>query len=156
MRRKTSKKSHKKTLIAVLLVLIFGVILTVGILQNLPIPQNPQKVPAAEYFEIFDATVDDARPKFNDSGEIIAYEMYALRYKLRAVKGDAHNVVAKSWAAAPPDEFPLIRQGEYATVEQRTSESAPYLLHETNAEGKYPFTVRLRSDEAEGEIVIYL
>jgi len=154
MRRKTSKKSHKKTLIAVLLVLIFGVILTVGILQNLPPP--PKEWTAAEYFEIFDATVDDARPKFNDSGEIIAYEMYALRYKLRAVKGDAHNVVAKSWAAAPPDEFPLIRQGEYATVEQRTSESAPYLLHETNAEGKYPFTVRLRSDEAEGEIVIYL
>ena len=158
-RKKRYKKTSKKTLIVVACLLIFGIIVIVGLYQNWLLPQNQssqQKVPAAEYFEIFDAGPQDAIPhERNASGAIIAWEMYSLRYKLKAVKGDAHNVVIKSWAMAEPDNFEIIPRGENVTVFQETTAFAPYLL-EMDANGKFPFVVKITSSEAEGEIVIEL
>lgn len=159
MKKKARKKTRRQTLIAVALVTIFGVIVFLGIYQNWLLPQNPppqEKAPAAEYFQIFNATVDNAQPKFNASGQIIAYEMYSLRYVLKAVKADSHNVIIKSWALAPPETFTIIQKGENVTVVQSTTQSAPYLLSELNTDGKYKFTVNIISTEAEGAIVIWL
>lgn len=158
MKKKAGKKTYKKSLIAVTLVVTFGVIIVLGIYQHrlLPQAQPTQKFQAAEYFEIVDATVDNANPKFNSTGALVAWEMYALRYTLKAVKGDAHDVVIKSWAQAQPVYFDVIQKGGNVTVTQTSTQTAPYLLEVQNVDGKFKFTVNLRSAEAEGKIDIWL
>jgi len=151
-------RNRKKTSILFVLLLIFGVIIAVGVYQNMhqSSSQSNQEYSAAEYFEIVNATINDGKLRRNETtGEIIAVEIYSISFEVKAVKGDAHNVVVQGWARSQPEELGTILKGEArAVIEQRTSTSAPY-LSQKNADGKFPMTIRITSQEASGFIIIY-
>lgn len=155
---KKKSKVNKKIVIALLLIVTFSVIIALGFYQNKA--QPTQKKSAKEYFEIIEATVNDGEfrdPKVEEGGDYNTSQVliiYSISFQLKAKGGDAHNVVVKSWGEAEPEYFEKILKDTSVYVEQSSLRRSGYLSRKT--EGKFPFEVKLRSDEAEGSIIIYL
>lgn len=157
-KRKKKSKRRKKITIALSLFIFCIVVAMFWLYQNKA--QSTQKKSAAEYFEIFGATVNYGEfrdPTVEEGG---SYEnsrvliIYGLSFQLKAKGGDAHNVVVKSWGQAEPVPFEVILQNQSVYVEQTSSKAAGYLSEKEG--GKFTFKVEIRSDEAEGSIIIYL
>lgn len=155
MRKKKRGKRFNKAKIAVLLFIVSVVILTAAALYSSQ-PRIFEKKPAEEYFRIFDATVDYGEPRFNDNNEMIAVVIYTFRFKIEAVGGDAHSVnIFCDIPSADPADLLDMKKGENQTVvfEALLGQGIGY-LSEKNDEGKFPFPIRITSDEAEGTIII--
>lgn len=153
-KKKAAKGHTRSLLILFVIVAVLGVIIVWGAYQNLP--ESVQPPTAEEYFDIIEPTIDDGELVRNQtSGEILAVKIYAISYKVKAVIGDAHNVVAQSWSGAEPEELGTIKEGEWAQVnQQRTPQYSPY-LSEKDDQGKFPMRLRITSSEASGYITIY-
>jgi len=156
MKRGRNRKTRKKTLGLLAILLVFVAIIAVGVYQSRPQPKKP----AAEYFEIFEATVnegefrdptEDQGGSYQNSSVLI---IYGISFKIRAIGGDAHNVIVASWATATEEYFEKIVKGQYAYYTKAATPPAGYLSKKEG--GKFPFEVKMRSSEAEGTIKIYL
>jgi len=118
-----------------------------------PPAYSPQsKLPAAEYFEIVNATTDSAQ--FMDSNKTIL-KVSSLLFTIKPIKGDVHNLHIESWAGSEPWDALYLKQGEVSLtgfVELRS----PYgYITEKETRG-FPITIDVTSTEAEGEITFYL
>ena len=160
-RRKSIKKKRRVNRPLVILSLAIVIVISLSAVSYLN--QLPRaKKPADEYFEIFDATVNDGEFQEPSLGQGGSYEnssvliIYSVSYKLRAVEGDAHNVVVRAWAKADFVDFEVISKDQSRYVEQWSSRTAGGFLTRKAENGKFPFPVKLTSDEAEGTITIYL
>lgn len=142
------KGKKNKRLIAFVLLLIFGIIIAIGFYQGQLQLLQPKK-PAEEYFELFDYGPDNCQLLNNGSSLMI----YEIHFWIKAVGGDAHSVIAKSWANAQPEYVGDIEANQLKFVSQ-ASPSFGYISHR-NSDGMYPFPVKLTSREAEGTITIY-
>ena len=156
MRKGKRRKRRKKKVVLLAMLLVFVSIIIVAVYQSQPQPKKS----AAEYFEIFDSTVNygEFREPTEDEGG--SYEnsnvliIYGVSFKLKAIGGTAHNVVVQSWAKADPVYFEIIAKDQWKYVEQTSLPPAGYFSRKEG--GKFPFRVRIRSSEAEGDIIIYL
>jgi len=148
---------RKKTLVVLTIIAVLVSIIIVGAYQSQPQPKKP----AAEYFEIFEATVNDAEFRDPPEDQGGSYQtssiliIYGISFKLRAKLGDAHNVVIESWTSRVPNRYyEIILKGQYGYYDE--SSPSPFGYFSRKEEGKFPFKVRIRSSEAEGTITIYL
>ena len=155
MVKKTGRnKSLKKTVIAAILIIAFGFIIAIGVYRN----QYPAKKSAAEFFEIFDHSFLDREyrePTIAEGGGPETSNtviVYGIKFKLKAIGGDAHNVIVEGWGEAEPENFDVILKDQDVTVEQMSNR--PYGIAIERENGKFPFTVKIISSEAEGEIII--
>lgn len=161
-RVKKRKRVNKPLVIVSLAIVIVISLYVVSYLSQLQ-RGSQKKLPADEYFEIFEQTVNDGEfldPKLDEGG---SYEnssrllIFSISYKLRAVGGDAHNVVVGSWGPTENfEEFEVILNGQYGYVEQGSIRTGGGFMTKKAENGKFPFPVKLTSDEAEGTITIYL
>lgn len=148
-KRRKRRKTHKRKLILLVLLLFFSVIIVAWWHQS---QQLTQKKSAAEYFEIFDT---DFLGRNATSGTVEGLLLHEVYFKVRAVGGDAHSVHVTSKGMVLKQDEPW-----FETIEEGGSEqvilvfnSAMYVIKE---EEGYPFSIRITSREAEGEITIHL
>lgn len=153
-KRRRVKKPLVILSVATFIVIILSAALYLGQLQG-----GSQKKSADEYFEIFDATVNLGEFRDPPIGQGGSYEnssiliIKGVSFKLRAIRGDAHAVIVKSWGKAEPVDLETILKGQWKYVEQES----PYGYLSQKAEnGKFPFPVDISSREAEGTIIVYL
>lgn len=151
MRKKRRKRRKKIKEVLVLLVVILFLVLAVA--SFLSQQRSQEKMPAEEYFRVFDATVDDAEPRTNDT-VVVGWMIYGISFKLQAVVGDAHNVVVQSWAMADLVYFGDIPKDRFGYVSQMSPRPYGY-MSKINEDGEFPMTIRISSKEAEGKITIY-
>jgi len=157
MKRKRNT-TLKKTAIALVIVLAFSVIIGYGVYLSRP----KEKKPPAEYFEILDPALIDREYRnptvaegggHNTSKYVI---VYGIQFKLKAVGGDAHNVIIDGWGSVEPIGFASIAKDQYEIVTQTSNH--PLGVRITRDEmGRFPFEVRIASDETlpDGTIIIY-
>jgi len=131
-------------------VVVFFIVIMAAAYQT---SQSKPKEPADEYFDILDAQYLGT-PK--QIGKVKGISLSELRFKIRAVKGDAHNVYAQSgysdWAegiATPPD----IQKGQNATVYLTGIGMDIYVDQET---GDFGVEVQISCSEANGVIFVPL
>lgn len=156
--RKKKKRTRINKQIVVLSVIIgaFMVAAVASYLTQSPgVEKEPgvDKKPAKEYFKVLNATIDYAEPRYNDTA-IIAWEIFDISFTLQAVGGDANNVIVQSWANAEPVELGDIQKDHSKYVTQSSPPPFGY-LSEINENEKFPMTIRITSEEAEGKITIY-
>lgn len=157
-KRIKKRKKTRRTVVLLSILLVFAVILVIGLYQLQPIPKKP----ASEYFEIFEATVDDGEFRNPSIPEGGSYEnssvliVYGLSFKLRAVGGDAHFVVVKSWATANPVPIDIINKGQYEFVQQYSLRPYGLMVEKDSESGKFRFTIGIKCSEAEGDITFDL
>lgn len=153
---KKRRKSRKWTWILIAFILVLGIIVVPRLFQSLASSPKVEKSRAEEYFEIFNATVNDGVFKdgssYEDSSRLV---IYGISFCLRTKGGDAHDVIIQSWAKAEPVDFETILEGQYKYVEQSSQSPFGY-LSEKAENGMFPFDVKISSVEAEGTITIYL
>jgi hypothetical protein len=160
---KSGKPKTKKIIISLIIIFAFVGIIALGLYQSLSQSQTrPSKKPAAEYFEIFEATVNDGEFEMPSVDQGGSYEnssilfIFSISYKIRAIGGDAHNVVIKSWAKADLVDFQVIQKDQWEYVEQTSSRPLYGYKSTKDSTGKFPFQAKIVSDEAEGTILIYM
>lgn len=154
------RKSYKKIGVVLAISIPLTIIIVVGIYQ-LQGQGQPIKKQAKDYFEIVEPTVDNGEflnPTIDQGGSYqnsSHLRVYSLSFKLKAIGGDAHSVVVKSWATANSVPIEGIARGEWEYV---TQESAPPfgMVVGKNSEGIFQFTLKITSEEADGEITFSL
>ena len=152
MKKKRRKKGTKVKKEIVVLLVIIGV-LVVAAASYLSQQRSREKKPAEEYFRVFDATINDAEPRTNDTA-IVRWIIYGISFKIQTVGGDAHDVIVQSWGKAYPVYVGDIPKGEFRYVSQMSSRPFGY-MSKIDEDGKFPMTIRITSKEAEGAITIY-
>ncbi len=149
-KRKKRRKSRKWVWILFAFILLLGIIVVPRLFQS-----QSERQRADDYFEIFDAAVNDGDFKdgssYEDSSILV---IYGISFKLRAKGGDAHDVIIQSWAQAEPVDLETILEGQYKYVEQASVPPFGYLTEKAE-NGMFPFDVEIKSVEAEGTITIY-
>lgn len=147
-------RNTKKAIVGLFIIIVLAAIIALGVYQNKP----QAKKSAAEYFEILDPSLTDREylePSIADGGGPETSNVlivYGISFKLKAIGGDAHNVIVDSWGEAEPVNFDEMRKNQYESVEQTSPR--PLGVRIEREEGKFPFPLRIFSSEAEGEIII--
>jgi len=158
MKRKKNTSFGKKVAI-ISVFLIFVIIVALGVYQNRAQPRQPKS--AAEYFEIFDATVNDGEFRdppvlegggYNTSRILIIYD---VEFQLKAKGGDANSVIVKAWGKVEPQIFDSIPKNQWVDVHFQAARPLGYLSEKVDGKG-FPLEIETRSEEAEGTITIYL
>lgn len=151
MRRKKRIKKRKvsKSVLILSLVVVIAIIISVAIYLNQQ-QGSFQKRTAEEYFEILNATVDYGDFRQNDTVVI-----YTISFEIKAVGGDAHDVMVQSWARAQNYAVGTILEGETKAVMEMTSNPPFGILSRENEDGKFPMEIRITSMEADGYVTIY-
>ena len=141
------RKTYKRTLISLVILLVFVVII-IALLQS----QGPQKKPASEYFQISET---DFLAWNATSGGVEGVLLREVYFNVSSVEGDAHNVYIRSVGMLTKGNEPWFETIEKGEIKQVILEfnSPVYVIKEKDG---YPFTVKITSKEAEGEIKIYL
>jgi len=149
MRRKKRIKKRKvsKSVLILSLVVVIAIIISVAIYLN---QQQGGLRTAEEYFEILNATVDYGDFRQNDTVVI-----YTISFEIKAVGGDAHDVMVQSWARAQNYAVGTILEGETKAVMEMTSNPPFGILSHENEDGKFPMEIRITSMEADGYVTIY-
>lgn len=149
MRRKKRIKKRKvsKSVLILSLVVVIAIIISVAIYLN---QQQGGLRTAEEYFEILNATVDYGDFRQNDTVVI-----YTISFEIKAVGGDAHDVMVQSWARAQSYAVGTILEGETKAVMEMTSNPPFGILSRENEDGKFPMEIRITSMEADGYVTIY-
>ena len=145
-KRKRRKKSNKRLVILLLVASILIILAVAAYLIQHNGPQDLQKKPAVEYFEVLNANV-----LVGDLLEENTWKISSISFELQAIGGDAHNVIIQSWAMAEPQELENILENESKAV---ILQSPNGQVVETNNEGMLPVIIKVTSDEAEGKITI--
>jgi len=133
-------------------ILIIGVFIAIALLYQLQpqqLSQNPEKELAENYFEIINATVNFGWLKQNDTVLIIEQ----LGFMLKAVGGDAHDVIIRSTAMseAYQEIDPLLKnQTRYIDLYYK------YGYMSKRTEKGFPIEIKIWSLEAEGTINVIL
>ncbi len=152
-KRRKRRKSRKWVWILLAFIIVLSIIIVPRLFQG---QYELQKKSVEEYFEIFDATVNDGEFRggltYENSSAVI---IYGISYKIRAKGGDAHDVIIQSWARAEPLDLLTILEGQYKYVEQSSAPPFGYLTEKAE-NGMFPFDVKIKSAEAEGTITINL
>lgn len=147
-------RNIKKAMVALFVIIVLAAVIALGVYQNKP----QAKKSAAEYFEILDPALTDREylePSIAEGGGPETSSMlrvYGISFRLKAIGGDAHNVIVESWGEAEPVNFDEIRKNQYGAVQQTSPH--PYGVAIEREDGKFPFPVTIFSSEAEGEIII--
>lgn len=132
-------------------VLIVGTV-AIALLYQLQFQPQSQGLPkerAEDYFEVINATVNDG---WFESNETILF-IRVLGFTLKAVGGDAHDVIIQSTAMSEPRELvqPLLKnQSRYIELAYK------YGYMSTRTEKGFPVEIKIWSREAEGTITVFL
>ncbi len=146
-KKRKARKSRRKTVIIIALPIIFVAIIALGVYQGTQPTPNPIKKEARDYFQIIEPTVNYAKPIGNDS-----WILYQIGFTLKAVGGDAHGVVVRSWANSEPVELGTILSNQSRYVELISTSG----YHAEVKDGKILTTVGIGSVEAIGKITLDL
>jgi len=159
-RRKGTSAKKIGTIVAVLL--IFAVIVGIGLYQLQAQSRPFVKKQAKDYFEILEPTVNDydyLNPTVDKGG---SYEnsstlmVYSISFQLKAIGGDAHSVVVKSWAQAEMYPIVSISQNQQQYVQQDSSRPFGKPIYKNSTTGYFEFTIGITSEEADGDITFAL
>jgi len=161
MRKERRKRtSHKKIGIALAILIPVTIIIVVGIYQLQGQGQLVKKQ-AKDYFEIVEPTVDNGEfldPTIDQGGSYqnsSRLRIYGISFTLKAIGGDAHSIVVKSWAQADLFAIEALAKDQSQYVYQ-TSTPPFGMIVEKNSQGIFQWTVKITSEEAEGEITFGL
>ncbi|MEM3627866.1 MAG: hypothetical protein QXJ11_06235 [Candidatus Bathyarchaeia archaeon] len=136
----------------------FTIAITVILIAAIREAQTPkpsrQKVPANEYFEIKDAIPTE----WDESRSTNEYLFITqVRFKLTAIGGDAHHVLIIVPGFSPLEEWPYIDEIKQNKTIDITLPKLQYAYRSIKTEdGYFPFTIRIDSDEAYGNITILI
>jgi len=154
-----AKKSRKtsRAPVLILVLLVFGIIIVIGVYQS-----QPQNViyEAKDYFEVSGSVLGENVTLVLTNSSVRV--LYVMEVTIKAVKGDANNVVIMSWAGGQAVEIGNIPKGTTVT---RIISSSSYMagggyLSKRDATG-FPVKIRVRSTETFAEspkdqIIFYL
>ncbi len=140
------KKTSAKRNIAILaIIVISSIIVAVGAYQNYrPSPSYSVQ----EYFQVVDAGIIDAEPQNNGT----IYIVRAITLTIKAVKGDANEVVVQSWGYSEQELIGYMKKDEPKTI----SLFSTYGVKITKQPDGLPTSIRINSLEASGEINFFL
>lgn len=140
------KRKKRQKLIVVSTVLVIAVAIAVAVL-SMP-KSNPEMAQSKDYFEIHDIFFFPY-PRPENTG----FELQYLTFNITAVGGDATRVyIPGGMRQGPAAAIGKISQGESVMVD---IEYSPAYYSKRDEQG-FPVRVYVSSDQAEGEIVIYL
>ena len=152
MRRKKRIKKRKVSKSVLILSLVAGIVIIISVASYLSQQQGGfQKRTAEEYFEILDATIDYG--EYREEGTALV--IYAISFKIKAVEGDAHDVMVQSWARAQRYYVGEILKGETKAVMEMMSNPPFGYFSKKNEDGKFPMEIKITSMEADGYVTIY-
>jgi hypothetical protein len=159
-KRRKERTSYKKIGVVLAVLIPLTIIIVVGLYQ-LPTQSQTVKKQAREYFEILEPTVDNGEflnPTVDQGGSYqnsSRLRIYGISFTLKAIGGDAHSIVVRSWAQADLFAIEGLAKGEEKYVSQISA--YPYgMIVEKNSEGVFQWTAKITSEEAEGEITFDL
>lgn len=149
----SKRKKRKKVSFRFLTILAFIVIIAVGMaLMILKQPSQTQrfKMDPNEYFVFLDVSAFGYHPQ--NAPNIIRVKM--MHFKMMPIGGDANNVVIFVEGIVNPANYyyPQIKNG----TEQVVEIIFPNELQIRRGEKGYPVKIRIRADEAEGYVTIWL
>lgn len=143
------RKSKKKTILAIALLLVFAVIIVIGFHQS---QQEVKQYTVEEYFEVTAAVEPMGNDLFENNGTV--WIIHAIWAGVRPVKGDAHAVVVQSWAGSDPLNLGDIPKGQI-----RRDIMNSYLgshIAQNRTDGNFHVTLRIYSQEASGRVDVVL
>ena len=148
-RPKKSKKVPSKEILAIMLIAFSIVAVIVGIIVYQQLPKGSKiKKDANEYFQFLDTSALAKRT----SEKVIRINY--LFFKLVPVGGDAHHVVIFAEGMANPENY------YYSEIKNGTEQNVEIQffspIQSVKQGNVYPITIRIRSDEAEGSVTLYL
>jgi len=133
------------------LAVMVAVIVSSAVYQN----QTPHpKLAAKDYFGISDAIIVEADMDKSTENQLFINQ---IRFSLTAVGGDAHHVLVQVGGMSAIEDWPqisLLSQNE--TVSILTPELTYSYRSIKTADGYFPFTVKIDSNEASGTITIMI
>lgn len=153
-RRAKRKRKNRKTYVYSFFTIAITVILIAAIREaQTPKPSHP-KAPANEYFEIKDAIPTE----WDESRSTDKYLFITqVRFNLTAIGGDAHNVLIIVPGFASLEEWPYFNEIKQNKTIDITLPKLQYAYRSIKTEdGYFPFTIRIDSAEAYGDITILI
>lgn len=133
------------------LAVMVAVIVSSAVYQN----QTPHpKLAAKDYFGISDAIIVEADMDKSTENQLFINQ---IRFSLTAVGGDAHHVLVQVGGMSAIEDWPqisLLNQNE--TVSILTPKLTYSYRSIKTADGYFPFTVKIDSNEASGTITIMI
>ena len=142
-KEKKQKKSHKKTIAAITLLTVFGIIIVLGAYQYQPaIPPTVE-----EYFEVTAAIEPMGNDRIENNGTV--YILHAIWVGVKAVGGDAHGVVVQSWAGSDDLQLGDIPKGQTRSDMMVSFTGAVVRQQE---DGNFYVKLTIRSNEVSGTI----
>ena len=146
------RKRRERTSFKFSIILAFIVIIAIVILIILKQPSQTQKsrMDPSEYFMFLDVSAVGYHPQ--NAPNIIRIRM--LHFKIMPICGNANNVVIFMEGMVNPADYyyPQIKNGTEQIVEITFSNE----LQIRKEEKGYPIKIRIRADEAEGYVTIWL
>jgi hypothetical protein len=136
----------KKTVIAVVLLLIFGTIIALGVYQS---QLHTRQYTVDEYFDVSVGIEPWAGDKVFSNGTVAI--IHSIVVTVKAVEGDAHGVIIQSWAGSESAVLEDIAKGESKTDYMISTEGARFTR---GTDGKYTVGLHILSLEASGEISV--
>jgi hypothetical protein len=141
-----SKKSNRKRDAAILLiVVIFTAIAVIGLYQNM---SSSRPLTAQEYFQVTQAGIIDG--SVEDNGTI--YIVKAITVTFKPVRGDAHEIVVRSWANSEPQDVGDLKKDALKTV----SLFSTYGVALRRQPQGFLTSIRITSWEVSGELKFFL
>jgi hypothetical protein len=139
------KTSRKRNIAISAIIVVFGIIVVVGLYQNYR-PYYP--ISAQEYFQVVDAGIIDADVQNNGT----IYIVKAITLTIKAVKGDANEVVVQSWGYSLEEEIGYMKKDDPKTI----SLFSTFGVKITKQPDGLLTSIRISSLEASGEINFFL
>lgn len=147
-RRPRKTASKEKLAIALTISIIAIIIIGAIILQQIKNEANTPKKNPNEYFQFVNASALAIRVSQN------IIRIKTLSFILKPIGGDAHHVVIFAQGMANPKDYYYIEIKN--NTEQPIEIQFPSLLQVTKQDNAYPLALRIWSDEAEGQVIIWL
>ena len=153
LNRRRKKKAVKKRQITIFLTTVasFFVVLTVMLYYSNLEQKIPKRDPN-EYFQFKNISALGCHPE--NSSNVVRIQM--LYFEFVPVSGDAHNVVIFTEGMSNPNDY------YYSHIEKGEKQSVEIVFppnHEIQIrkqQDKYPIKIKIRSDEAEGYVTLWL
>jgi len=147
-KRRRIKKFPKQKLAIALILIIAIIVMGIVVLHQTRNKTNQPKRDPNEYFQFLDPAAFASRV----SQSIIRIK--TLSFSLKPIGGDAHHVVIFADGMANPQDYYYleIKNGTEVPVEIQFS----YSIQVSKKGEAYPVTLKIWSDEAEGEVTLWL
>jgi hypothetical protein len=149
-KRRIAKKSSSKRKIAIVSIIAIAAIIIISpaIYQQTKKGENTPKKDPEEYFQFLNTSAFGKRVSQN----VVRIE--SLFFALKPVGGDAHNVAVILEGYADPLDYwrAEIKNG----TEEHFEVQLQYAIQVYKQDEGYPIKLKIRSDEAEGKVTLFL